>query len=95
MPPLKVQRRLASMVCFKGDLYVLGGFGDEDVCELSVEMFDSERKEWKKISSIPVRYDTPQLQEKDQNYTFKAAPARICKGVIGKMKPLNTYQNKK
>ena len=58
MPNLNVPRHSASMVCFKGALYVVGGlkgFFMRDLSEeLSVEMFDSGVNEWHKKSHIPV-----------------------------------------
>ena len=58
MADLCVPRHSASMVCFKGALYVIGGLkntNDEVATrELSVEMFDSETGEWKEKSTIPV-----------------------------------------
>ena len=58
MPSLNVPRCSASMVCFKGVLYVVGGLkstGSQSKCgELSVEMFDSGVNKWHKKSNIPV-----------------------------------------
>ena len=57
MPSLYVPRYSASMVCFKGALYVVGGLTNtaRSKCgELSVEMFDSGVNEWHKKSNIPV-----------------------------------------
>ena len=55
IPSLSVPRHSASMVCFKGALYVVGGLRDNKRArELSVEVFHSEENEWKKKSSIPV-----------------------------------------
>ena len=57
MPSLNVPRYSASMVCFKGALYVVGGLKNTawSKCgELSVEMFDSSVNEWHKKSNIPV-----------------------------------------
>ena len=48
MPSLKEPR----MVCFAGELYVLGGKNAGHERELTVEMFDSERNEWIFISQI-------------------------------------------
>ena len=58
MPSLNVPRYSASMVCFKGALYVVGGLksiGRSKCGELSVEMFDSGVNEWHKKSNIPVK----------------------------------------
>ena len=58
MPSLNVPRYSASMVCFKGALYVVGGLKNTawSKCgELSVEMFDSGVNEWHEKSNIPVK----------------------------------------
>ncbi|XP_074631348.1 kelch-like protein 12 [Acropora palmata] len=58
MPSLNVPRYSASMVCFKGALYVVGGLksiGRSKCGELSVEMFDSGVNEWHEKSNIPVK----------------------------------------
>ena len=60
MPSLNVPRYSASMVCFKGALYVVGGLkstGGSKCGELSVEMFDSGVNEWHKKSNIPEATD--------------------------------------
>ena len=57
MPSLNVPRYSASMVCFKGALYVVGGLKNTarfKCKELSVEMFDSGVNEWHNKSNIPV-----------------------------------------
>lgn len=52
---LNVPRHSASMVSFKGDLYVIGGLRDKKGSrELSIEMYDCESNEWKKKLVIPV-----------------------------------------
>ena len=52
---LNVPRHSASMVSFKGDLYVIGGLRDRKQSrELSTEVYDSEANKWKKKSAIPV-----------------------------------------
>ena len=87
MPSLKAPRKSASMVCHEGKLYVLGGVNNSSR-ELSVETFDSEQNEWKGISAIPV--DPFETSKEKQKNKFKGCSARLCKGVIDKLEPLNT-----
>ena len=91
MPSLKLPRFLASMVCCKGRLYVLGGATwtqcGRCIRVLAVEEFDSERNEWADKSVIPVEsFGTP--DEEGESNRFKACFARLFKGVIDKLKPL-------
>jgi len=55
MPSLYVPRYSASMVCFKGALYVVGGLKSSNCGALSVEMFDSVADQWHEKSNIPVK----------------------------------------
>ena len=92
MPSLKVPRCSASMVHFQGRLYVLGGTsvtdGNSHTRALTVEMFDSERNEWKEISQIPVkRFESQEEMKKGKR--FKACCASLSKKVINKCKPLD------
>lgn len=91
MPSLVVPRRDASMVCIEGRLYVLSGSMIHDsrwARVLSVEMFDSERNEWKEKSVIPVEsFETAEEQKKMNS--LKACFARLFKGVIDKLESLN------
>ena len=92
MPSLKVPRCSASMVHFQGRLYVLGGTsvtdGNSHTRALTVEMFDSERNEWKEISQIPVeRFESQGEMKKGKR--FKACCASLSKKVINKCKPLD------
>ena len=92
MPSLKVPRRNASMVCFAGQLYVLGGTRIAQrggaMRALGVEMFDSERYQWTEESAIPVgRFESE--DEKKKNNKFQACVARICKRVINRLEPLD------
>ena len=93
IPSLKQQRFNASMVCFQGRLYVLGGTTvvppDFDCTRaLTVEMFDSESNEWKEISQIPVeRFESQEEMKKKK--VFKACSARLSKKTIHKLKLLN------
>ena len=92
MPSLKVPRRNANMVCCEGKLYVLGGETRSQRGRssrlLTVEEFDSERNEWIEKSVIPVNsFET--AEEKKKGNRFQACVARLCKGVIDKLKPLN------
>ena len=70
MPSLKVPRMSASMVCYEGRLYVLGGASYSFSCRkwsrvLSVETFDSEKNLWKVESDIPVNsFETNKEKEK-------------------------------
>ena len=86
MPSLKVPRAYASMVCFEGRLYVLGGSTYTRV--LTAEVFDSEGNEWTNISAIPVKVFETEEEEKQGN-KFHACFARPYKGVIDNLKPLN------
>ena len=55
IPSLNAPRHSASMVSFKGALYVVGGLKDQVKSrELSVEILDSDAKKWRKKSTIPV-----------------------------------------
>ena len=92
MPSLKVPRFTASMVCCKGRLYVVGGIIISDrnnyLRVLSVEEFDPERNEWVEKSAIPVKsFETPEEVKKMNR--FQACFARLYKGVIDKLEPLN------
>ena len=55
MPSLNVPRYSASMVCFKGALYVVGGLKSSNCGALSLEMFDSVADQWQEKSNIPVK----------------------------------------
>ena len=86
IPSLKVPRCNASMVCCEGRLYVLGGKCISGL--LTVEEFDSERKEWVDKSVIPGEsIDTSEEQVKEN--IFRACLARFYKQVIDKLQPLN------
>ena len=81
IPSLTVPRHSASMVCFKGALYVIGGMKDSlKSRELSVEMFDSDANEWKEKSTIPVNRETQEEVRKKIHY--KACFAMIHKKVL-------------
>ena len=93
MPGLKVPRYSASMVCFTGQLYVLGGTtitqrSHVHVRALGVEMFDFERNQWTQKSAIPVE-SFENEDEKKKAKKFQACVARICKRVINKLEPLD------
>ena len=86
MPSLNVPRHSASMVCFKEDLYVVGGLKNvyEHLIarELSVEMFDSETSEWKVKCTIPVSHEDKEERKKTIHY--KACFATIHQDVLEK-----------
>ena len=85
IPSLKVPRHSASMVCFKGTLYVIAGMKDNRKSrELSVEMFDSDANEWKEKSTIPVNHETQEEVRKKIHY--KACFAMIHKEVLQESK---------
>ena len=88
MPSLRTPRMSASMVCHDGQLYVLGGV-NSSTRVLSVETFDSEQSQWKLKSFIPVACFETTKEEKEQKNKFKACFARLCRGVIDKLNPLN------
>ena len=74
MEELCVPRHSASMVCFKGALYVFGGL--KNTCsyrylqtrELSVELFNSETNQWKEKSTIPVCLESDEETNKQTHY---------------------------
>ena len=84
MAELCVPRHSASMVCFNGALYVIGGLKNTSnqvaTRELSVEMFDSETSEWKEKSTIPVGGESG--DERDKQIHYKACTATVHKDVI-------------
>ncbi|XP_067031858.1 kelch-like protein 12 isoform X1 [Acropora muricata] len=81
MPSLNVPRYSASMVCFKGTLYVVGGMRRESKYELSVEMFDSGVNEWHKKSSIPNGDENKaEFDKRNIHYNFKACFATVKLG---------------
>ena len=84
MAELCVPRHSASMVCFNGALYVIGGLKNTSnqvaTRELSVEMFDSETSEWKEKSTIPVGGESG--DERDKQIHYKACTATIHKDVL-------------
>ena len=84
MADLCVPRHSASMVCFKGALYVIGGlkntYNKVATRELSVEMFDSETSEWKKKSTIPAGGESGDERYKQIHY--KACIGTIHKDVL-------------
>ena len=95
MPGLKVPRYSASMVCFAGQLYVLGGTTvtqggvyTQSTRALGVETFDFERNQWTQISAIPVESFESE-DEKRKEKKFQGCVARICKRVINKLEPLD------
>ena len=81
---LCVPRHSASMVCFKGALYIIGGLKNTNnkvaTRELSVEMCDSETGEWKEKSTIPVGGESEVETAKQIHY--KACIATIHKDVL-------------
>ena len=81
---LCVPRHSASMVSFKGALYVIGGLKNTNntstLRELSVEMFDSETSEWKEKGSIPVSGESSEERYKQIHY--KASFATIHEDVF-------------
>ena len=70
MPSLNASRHSASMVCFQGALYVIGGLRDnEQSRELLVKMFDFHTSEWKKKLTIPVNHKNQ--EERQKKFTIK------------------------
>ena len=95
---LKDPRKYASMVHYEGSLYVLGGFLQDhhrarsrlsESRALSVEIFHSEQNEWETKTVIPLDYIETSEEEDKEKTIFKACFARLHKGVIDKLKPLN------
>ena len=83
MPNLEMPRCFASMVCFEEALYIIAGLKDDSKSrELSVETFDSEKNEWKVISTIPVSCENE--EERRENIHFKACFATVHKDVLKK-----------
>ena len=88
IPSLTVPRYSASMVCFMGALYVIGGMKDRwKSRELSVEMFDSDANEWKEKSTIPVNRENQEEVRKKIHY--KACFAMIHKEVLAESDVFN------
>ena len=98
MPGLNVPRYSASMVCFAGQLYVLGGIeitqSGVHKRALEVEIFDFERNQWTQKSAIPVESFESE-DEKRKEKKFQACVARICKRVINKLEPLDINPKEK
>ena len=93
MPSFKLPREDGSMVCFEGQLHVLGGSSlntQNGSCTraLTVEVSDSEKNEWTEISHIPVEHSESQEEMKKEKRSFEASVARLSKKVIGKLKLL-------
>ena len=92
MSSLREPRMFASMICFNGILYVLGGrrgtlqtpFGWESRPKrvTKIEEFDSEKNEWTQISTIPIK-----CSDTVEDY-FQACSAKLFKGVIDTLQPL-------
>ena len=86
MGNLCVPRHSASMVCFSGAMYVIGGLKNTakhyTTRELSVEMFDSETNEWKEKTTIPVANENGEERRKQIHY--KACIASVHKDVLEK-----------
>ena len=84
MADLCIPRHSASMVCFKGALYVFGGLKNTrsylQTRELSVEVFNSETKQWKKKSTIPVCLESD--EETNKQIHYKACFATIHHDVL-------------
>ena len=77
IPSLNVPRHSASMVCFKGALYVVGGSkSSRKSTELSMEMYDSGENKWQIESAIPVSHEE---QRKGNEVLYKACIARVHK----------------
>ena len=91
IPSLIVPRHSASMVCFKGALYVVGGLRDNKRArELSVEVFHSEENEWKKKSTIPVTCE--RVGEGGKKPVYKACFANLHRRVL---QECNTPENRR
>ena len=84
MASLQVPRHSASMVCFRGALYVIGGSKNTDnqvaARETSVETFDFETSEWKVKSTIPLSLGS--VEERNKQIHFKACFATIHRDVL-------------
>ena len=81
MPSLNVPRYSASMVCFKGALYVVGGMKSVSECgELLVEMFDSGVNKWHKKSAIPTGAEN-EVKVYNRNIHYKACSATVRSGL--------------
>lgn len=79
IPSLSAPRHSASMVSFKGALYVVGGMKDQKKSrELSVEIRDSDANEWRKKSTIPVNNEKQSGGVKKEIH-YKACSATIYK----------------
>ena len=79
IPSLNAPRHSASMVSFKGALYVVGGLKDRFKSkELSVEILDSDANEWREKSTIPVNNGKQSGLVKSKIH-YKACSATIYK----------------
>lgn len=84
IPSLNAPRHSASMVSFKGALYVVGGLKDQiKFRELSVEILDSDANEWREKSTIPVNNEKQSGRVMNKIH-YKACCATICKHILKK-----------
>ena len=88
---LQVPRHSASMVCYKGALYVIGGLkntnNQSSARELSVEMFDTERSEWKEQTAIPV--GSERTEDRSKQIHYKACFATVDKDLLLSVNTIN------
>ena len=84
MADLCVPHHSASMVFFKGALYVFGGLKNTrsylQTRELSVEVFNSETSQWKEKSTIPVCLESN--EERNKQIHYKACFATFHQEVL-------------
>ena len=80
---VRVPRSEASMVCYLGTLYVLGGVSkDGNESQLTVECYDEEANEWNETTTIP-----KQVSDKSDSCKFQACLLRSYKGFIDCLHP--------
>ena len=88
---LQVPRHSASMVCYKGALYVIGGLkntnNQSSARELSVEMFDTERSEWKEQTAIPV--GSERREDRSKQIHYKACFATVDEDLLLSVNTIN------
>ena len=80
IPSLNKPRHSASMVCFKGALYVVGGSKrSRKSRELSVEKYDSGENKWHIESAIPVSHKEKMKGKFENEVLYKGCLARVHK----------------
>ena len=91
IPSLNAPRHSASMVSFKGALYVVGGLKHQIKSrELSVEILDFDANEWREKSTIPIKIKKLSVRVKKEMH-YKACSATIYKDQLKKPLKVSFY----